>query len=356
MCLLTGVGRDIQCVKTWSNKNMITIDGSAGEGGGQVLRTALGLSLVTGRSFQIKNIRGKRKKPGLLRQHLTAVFAAREIGQAEVNGAEIKSSTLCFRPGPIRPGNYHFSIGTAGSCILVFQAIMPALLMANGSSKIILEGGTHNPFAPSFDYLQKTFFPLLQEMGADVAAEINRPGFYPAGGGRITLTVNPANHLSPLYLERFSNVSFKAQAICAEIPDHVGLRELKIIQDKLGISEEATELIRYKGYGPGNVVSISAQSDQLTEIFTGYGEKNLRAEKVAGKTVAQVRDYIETGAAVGPYLADQLLIPLILAGKGHFLTCRPTEHSLTNIEVIKQFYDREITVSKLEEKIWRIEV
>jgi RNA 3'-terminal phosphate cyclase (ATP) len=226
--------------------------------------------------------------------------------------------------------------------------------MANGSSKIILEGGTHNPFAPSFDYLQKTFFPLLQEMGADVVAELDRPGFYPAGGGKITITVNPSNCLSALHLERYSKMRFKAQAICAEIPDHVGLRELKVIQDKLRISEDAVELIRYQKYGPGNVVSIFAQSDQLTEIFTGFGQKNLRAEKVAGKTVAQVRNYVEAGVAVGPNLADQLLIPLILAGKGQYLTCKPTEHTLTNIKVIKQFYDKEINVSHLRDKVWQI--
>ncbi|MFH0785030.1 MAG: RNA 3'-terminal phosphate cyclase [Pseudomonadota bacterium] len=335
---------------------MIVIDGAAGEGGGQVLRTALGLSLVTGRSFQINNIRGKRKKPGLLRQHLTAVFAAAEIGLAEVRGAEIKSNNLYFKPSCLRPGNYHFSIGTAGSCALVFQAVMPALLVANGPSKITLEGGTHNPFAPSFDYLQQTLFPLLRKMGVNIVAELDRPGFYPAGGGKLTVSVIPSSHISPLYLDEYSKINFKAQAICAELPDHIGLRELKIIQEKLKISEDATELIRYKHYGPGNVVSIFVQSEQLTEIFTGFGEKNLRAERVASATVAQVRKYIEAGVAVGPYLADQLLLPLILAGKGRYLTCRPTEHTLTNIKVIKQFYDKEITVAQLKEKVWQIEV
>ncbi len=335
---------------------MIFIDGSAGEGGGQVLRTALGLSLVTGRSFQIKKIRGKRKKPGLLRQHLTAVLAAGEIGQAEVSGAEIKSNNLCFNPGSIKAGNFHFSIGTAGSCILVFQAIMPALLVANGPSTIILEGGTHNPFAPSFDYLQTTIFPLLQEMGVDIEAKLDRPGFYPAGGGKIKISIKPAGHLSPLYLERYSNIIFKAQAICAELPDHVGVRELKTIQDKLNIPEAQTELIRHHEYGPGNVVSIFAQSDQLTEVFTGFGQKNIRAERVAGKTVAQVRNYLDAGVAVGPHLADQLLIPLVMAGKGQFLTCRPTEHTLTNIKVIQLFMDKEITVVQLGEKVWQITV
>ncbi len=335
---------------------MITIDGAAGEGGGQVLRTALGLSLVTGRSFQINNIRGKRKRPGLLRQHLTAVLAAQEIGQAEVSGAEIKSDKLCFRPGAIKAGNYHFAIGTAGSCTLVFQAIMPALLMAKGCSKITLEGGTHNPFAPSFDYLQETFFPLLQKMGVKLNAELERPGFYPAGGGKIHISIEPTDHLTPLKLEKFSNIRFKAKAICAELPGHIGLRELKTIQSKLNISEEETELIQLHKYGPGNVVSIYAHSDQLTELFVGFGQKNIRAERVAGRIVGQVRNYLEAGVAVGPHLADQLLIPLILAGEGQFLTCKPTEHTLTNIKVIKEFFDQEIAVSQLGGKVWQITV
>ncbi len=206
---------------------MITIDGSAGEGGGQVLRTALGLSLVTGKSFQINNIRGKRKKPGLLRQHLTSVLAASEIGQAEVSGAEIKSVSLCFRPGSIKAGDYHFAIGTAGSCILVFQAILPALLKVKGASTIVLEGGTHNPFAPTFDYLREAVFPLLRKMGVDVEAKLDRPGFYPAGGGKIKVSVKSSGHLTPLFLERYSNISLRAEAICAELPDHIGERELE---------------------------------------------------------------------------------------------------------------------------------
>ncbi len=335
---------------------MITIDGSAGEGGGQVLRTALGLSLVTGRSFQINNIRGKRKKPGLLRQHLTAVLAAGQIGQAEVDGAEIKSTSLRFNPGTIRPGKYKFSIGTAGSCILVFQAILPPLLMADGPSQIILEGGTHNPFAPSFDYLQATLFPLLRKMGVDVEAELERPGFYPAGGGKIKISVRPPRHLVSLCLGKYSTINYKAQAICAELPGHVGLRELQTVQDKLKLGEDASELIQYKEYGPGNVLSIFAESDLLTEVFTGFGQKNIRAERVATKTVEQVRKYVKAGVAVGPYLADQLLVPLILAGGGHYLTCKPTEHTLTNIQVIKQFYEKEIVVSHLSERVWKIEI
>ncbi|WP_028584811.1 RNA 3'-terminal phosphate cyclase [Desulfogranum mediterraneum] len=335
---------------------MIRIDGSAGEGGGQVLRTALGLSLVTGRAFQITRIRGQRRKPGLLGQHLTAVLAAQEIGQAEVSGAALRSGSLSFRPKSVRGGNYHFSIGTAGSCTLVFQAVMPALIRASGASTIILEGGTHNPFAPTFDYLKGAFLPLLEKLGLKAAAELERPGFYPAGGGRIRITIEPSVRLAPLQLGRCSNLRLRARAICAGLPGQIGRRELKVIQEQLPVSEQDSELLHYPRYGPGNVVAVYAQSDQLTEIFTGFGEKRVRAETVAAGVVAEVQQYLDAGVAVGPHLADQLLIPLALAGAGQLLTCRPTGHTLTNIRVIRQFLEKEIKLDQLDEQVWQIKV
>jgi RNA 3'-terminal phosphate cyclase (ATP) len=163
---------------------MITIDGSYGEGGGQILRTSLALSLVTGKPFSINNIRAGRKKPGLMRQHLTAVNAAAEIGSAAIKGNRIGSQEFTFEPEMIKPGNFHFAIGSAGSCTLVFQTILPALIIAGGPSEIILEGGTHNPFAPPFDFLAKAFLPVINRMGPKVDAVLEKPGFYPAGGGR----------------------------------------------------------------------------------------------------------------------------------------------------------------------------
>ena len=318
---------------------MIIIDGSAGEGGGQVLRTALGLSLVTGRPFQITNIRGNRQKPGLMRQHLTAVRAAAEVGKAQVDGAEIRSSRLSFAPGSITPGAYRFSIGTAGSCTLVFQAILPALLIADGPSEVILEGGTHNPMAPPFDFLDNTFLPLLNQMGAEVVAVLERPGFYPAGGGRLRIKIRPAKKLQPLELTDISNIRVSARAISAELPSHIGRRELSVVQEKMNIDADRTEQVQLDTCGPGNTLSIFVHSDQLTETFTGFAEKRISAEKVALRAVKQAKKYITSGAPVGMYLADQLLIPLAMAGAGRYRTCMPTRHTLTNIEVIQQFLD-----------------
>jgi RNA 3'-terminal phosphate cyclase (ATP) len=339
--------------KIW-RRGMIEIDGSAGEGGGQILRTALGLSLVTGQAFRITKIRARRKKPGLMRQHLTAVCAAAEIGGAAVHGAEIGSRDLVFTPAAIRPGSYHFSIGTAGSCTLVFQCILPALLVAGGPSELVLEGGTHNPMAPPFDFLERTFLPLLHQMGAKVLATLDRPGFYPAGGGRMKITVEPAATLLPLELLSLADISFSVRAVCAQLPSHIGRRELGVVQDKLHTPDEKSEEVQLDQYGPGNVLSIFVRSDRLTETFTGFGQKNVSAEKVAMGTIQQVRNYIQAESPVGPHLADQLLIPMALAGSGCMRTGRPTNHTLSNIEVIRRFLDVDFQLSRVSDVAWEI--
>lgn len=333
---------------------MIKIDGSAGEGGGQVLRTALGLSLVTGKPFHIENIRGKRKKPGLMRQHLTAVKAAMEIGMAEAKGAAIASQELIFTPQTVQPGTYHFAIGSAGSCTLVLQAVLPALLLADGPSELVLEGGTHNPMAPPFDFLEKTFLPLLRKMGPGIDVELIRPGFFPAGGGKIRVKVKPARTLTPFDLVERGDVSLEATAVCAELPGHIAVRELEVCRRKLDIGEDKTIISQLDQHGPGNVVTIFAHSEHVTETFTGFGQLNVSAERVANRTVGQVRKYLESEVPVGHHLADQLLIPLALAGKGRFRTSQPSQHTLTNIEVVQRFLGEKIEVEQLGNKAWEI--
>src|SRR5512136_2571133 len=179
---------------------MITIDGSQGEGGGQILRTSLALSLVTGQPFRMERIRAKRQKPGLLKQHLTAVEAAKTVGCAEVTGAALGSQTLEFKPGPVTPGNYRFAVGTAGSATLVLQTVLPPLLVASGPSTLTLEGGTHNPFAPPFDFLARCFAPVVERMGPRIELKLHRPGFFPAGGGQFEAQITPVNRLKPIDL------------------------------------------------------------------------------------------------------------------------------------------------------------
>jgi RNA 3'-terminal phosphate cyclase (ATP) len=214
--------------------SLITIDGSMGEGGGQVLRTSLALSLVTGKPFRIERIRAGREKPGLLRQHLTAVNAAAAVGGADVDGAALGSRELGFRPGAVRPGEHRFAVGTAGSATLVLQAVLPALLGARGSSSLVLEGGTHNPFAPPFDFLAKAFLPLLARMGAKVEARLERPGFYPAGGGRFHVAIEPVERLQRLDLPSRGEPKRRlARAMVSNLHRNIADRELKAVKDLL---------------------------------------------------------------------------------------------------------------------------
>ncbi len=336
---------------------MITIDGSFGEGGGQILRTSLALSLVTGKPFSIHNIRAGRKKPGLMRQHLTAVNAAVEIGRAAVQGNRIGSRAFTFKPDMIKPGNYHFAIGSAGSCTLVFQTILPALLIADKPSEILLEGGTHNPFAPPFDFLKKTFLPVVHRMGPRVNAVLEKPGFYPAGGGRFKVSINPADLKRLDLLERGNIIHESACAYVANLPVNIANRELNVLHEKLDWDRKMLNAVEVENaQGPGNILIVEVESDNITEVFTGFGEKRIPAEKVAKRAVRLVREYLAFDMPVGRYLADQLLIPMALAGGGKFRTFSPTRHTTTNVEIIKKFLDVEITVNEYDQNQWEIEI
>ena len=336
---------------------MVTIDGSYGEGGGQILRTSLALSLVTGKPFSIHNIRAGRKKPGLMRQHLTAVNAAAEIGLAAIEGNRIGSQAFTFEPEMIKPGNYHFAIGSAGSCTLVFQTLLPALLMAGEPSQIILEGGTHNPFAPPFDFLEKAFLPVINRMGPQVDAVLEKPGFYPAGGGRFKVSIRPAGLNRIDLLERGNIIHKTARASVANLPVKIANRELKVIREKLEWGRELLKAVNVENsQGPGNILTVEIESDNITEVFTGFGEKGISAEKVAKRAVKSVQEYLAFDVPVGRYLADQLLIPMALAGGGKFRTLSPTKHTTTNAEIIKKFIDVEIAMNEYDQNQWEIEI
>jgi RNA 3'-terminal phosphate cyclase (ATP) len=337
---------------------MLHLDGSAGEGGGQILRTALGLSLVTGTPFTIDRIRAGREKPGLLRQHLTAVRAAQEVGKAEVSGAAIGSRVLTFRPGVVNPGAYSFSVGTAGSATLVLQTVLPALLLAKAPSTILLEGGTHNAWAPPFDFLEKAFLPILSRMGAKVSLKLERRGFYPAGGGRFTSSIEPGSRLEALdLLERGKVRATRATAMVASLPSSIAQRELRVLERALSLDRTRLKSVEDRdSAGPGNVVQVEIESDHVTELFTGFGEKRVSAEAVAERLAKEVREYLESGAPVGEYLADQLLIPLALAGGGSFVTTPLSPHSTTNIDVIEKFLPRKFQVDRSTETRHRVTV
>jgi RNA 3'-terminal phosphate cyclase (ATP) len=336
----------------------IEIDGSFGEGGGQILRSALAMSLVTRRPFRITKIRAGRKKPGLLHQHLTSVKAATAISQAEVKGDSLGSQELYFAPKTVNPGQYHLAVGTAGSCTLVLQTVLPALLTAGGQSRLHLEGGTHNPFAPPFDFLAKAFLPIVNRMGPKVTADLRRPGFYPAGGGEIEVSIEPAATLSGIdLLERGQTKKQLARAMVAQLPRSIGERELKVVQDRLAWDRSRFQVEQVKdSRGPGNALIIEIESENITEVYTGFGQRGVPAEEVADKTVREVQEYLAAGVPVGKHLADQLLIPMALANGSKFRTLPLTDHTTTNIQVLKQFLNVEIQVLELADNIREIHV
>jgi RNA 3'-terminal phosphate cyclase (ATP) len=337
-------------------KEDLIIDGSMGEGGGQVLRTSLALSLVTSRPFHIKKIRAGRRKPGLLHQHLTAVNAAVEIGGAEVQGAAIGSTELYYNPAKVRPGDYTFSVGTAGSTTLVLQSVLPALITADRPSKLVIEGGTHNPYAPPFDFLEKSFLPCLRRMGPRCSCILDRPGYYPAGGGRLTITIDPADRLEPVEInERGKAVHHNAYAVICQLSPQIGKRELGVLKKMLNWEDNYLRLVEmHKSKGPGNVLVTELVFENITEVFTGFGERGVSAEKVAKGVVKEIKEYLCAGVPVGKYLADQLLLPLAMSGSGSFRTLPPTKHTLTNIDVIRKFLNIDIRCEEIDKKIWQI--
>jgi RNA 3'-terminal phosphate cyclase (ATP) len=338
--------------------SMIAIDGSTGEGGGQVLRTALAMSLATGRPFRVENIRAGRSKPGLLRQHLTAVQAAAAIGDARVEGDTLGSRTLTFEPRTVRGGDYHFSVGSAGSATLVLQTVLPPLLLARERSTLTLEGGTHNPWAPPFDFLQRVFLPAVNRLGPHVEAELVRPGFYPAGGGRFTATIQPTSRLARLdLLTRGDIVARRVRALVANLPARIAEREVSTAARLLNWSDECGRVeVVADSPGPGNVVFVEVESEHATEICTGFGEIGKAAEAVADGPAKDVRRYLAAGVPVGGHLADQLLPILALGEGGAFRTLTLSSHVKTNIDVIKQFVDVRIDVTAEARDAVRIDV
>ncbi|GLR14615.1 RNA 3'-terminal phosphate cyclase [Chitinimonas prasina] len=315
----------------------IELDGAEGEGGGQVLRTALTLSMITGIPFRMERIRAKRSKPGLLRQHLTAVQAAKAISGASVVGDVVGSAELSFAPGAIRGGDYRFAIGTAGSCTLVLQTVLPALWFADGASTVAVSGGTHNRAAPPADFLTEVWQPLLARMGAQQALALQRHGFYPAGGGEMTASVTPIAKLQPISLiERGALQGMLAEARVAGVPGQVARREVERVSGQIAYVDGRVRELPAKE-GPGNVLLLTVRHDNLTELFSGFGEKGVSAEAVADQAAREARHYLQSTAAVGEYLADQLLLPMALAGGGSFTAVTASSHLLTNMAVIEKF-------------------
>lgn len=336
---------------------MIEIDGSQGEGGGQIVRSSLALSAVTGRPIKLTKIRAGRSKPGLLRQHLTALQAAVEICQGKAHGAQIGSTSVTFEPGTIRSGDFEFQVGTAGSTSLVAQTVLPALMSATGPSTLTLDGGTHNPWAPPFDFLQRAFLPQLAKMGPQVSGELDSYGFYPAGGGRVRFTIIPSQKLKSLTLEQPAQKWIPTvTAVVSNIPSSIGKRECDVVRRKSNWPGDCFHVHEVqKPRGPGNVVMIALDSGNVTEVFTGFGKVGTKAEQIGRAVLKEARRYLAANAPVGEYLADQLLLPMgLAAAQGQVSTFRTVPlsmHSKTQIDVLQMFLDIEISIEDQGEAI-----
>ena len=328
---------------------MIIIDGSEGEGGGQIVRNACALSLVTGQAFRITNVRGKRSKPGLMRQHVTAVEAACAVGSASCDGLNVGLSAIEFRPGRVVPGDYRFAVGTAGSTGLVLQTVLMPLLLADAPSRLVLEGGTHNMLAPPFEFIAKCFLPVINRMGPQVETRLVRHGFYPRGGGRIEVDITPAPLQSVDATARGALLHRSATALFAALPFGVANREIATAKALLGWPDAECAVRQLpEEQGPGNILLLEAAFEHATEIVSGFGKLGVSAEQVAKTAAARMTGYLDSEAFAGPYLADQLLLPFTLAGGGSFTTVKPSQHSRTAADIIEKFTGRQCQFEQLK--------
>ncbi len=359
-------------------EGVVEIDGARGEGGGQILRTSLALSMITGRPLRMRQIRAGRAKPGLRRQHLACVQAAARLSSAHVTGDRVGSQELEFEPGPIagrpRAGpeerqsedrasgeiDLVIDIGTAGSTSLVVQTILVPAIAAGVALTARVIGGTHNPLAPPFDFLDRVFVPHLRAMGAGVTITLDRYGFAVGGGapgrqdwhddptphrGQLTISVEAGGALRPIELSAAGTITARrATAILARLPTHVGERELGVVRERLRFAKEDCRILELPGGGPANVLLLEIEREGGRELVSQFGEKGLRAEKVADRACDELDAFLRADVPVGEHLADQLLLPLAVAGGGRFRCAPLSSHAVTNIETIRRFLDLPIRV------------
>lgn len=328
---------------------MIQIDGSVGEGGGQVFRSSLALSLATGEPFTMHSIRAGRKRPGLMRQHLACALAAQAVSAAEMKGATVGSTGLVFRPGKVQGGDYHFAVGSAGSCLLVLQTVLMPLLQADTPSTLVLEGGTHNAMSPPFESVAGALVPLLERMGARIDLSLERHGFYPAGGGRMSVRLTPPRAFSRLeLLHRGAVLSRTARALVANLPMHIAERELNVFSGRIKWDREPGDVVCISNAdGPGNVLMAKIVSENSSELITAFGERGLSAEKVGAQVAREVERFVAGDVPVGEHLADQLLLPMALAKGGAFRTLKPSLHTTTQMDVIRIFLGATISAAEV---------
>jgi len=351
--------------------DLVLLDGSHGEGGGQIVRTALSLSALTGRPLRVEKVRLARSKPGLRPQHLAALRAMARICDARLTGDQVGSRCFTFEPGALpKAGDYFFDIpqmagaASAGSVTLLFQALFPPLALARGASTLRLGGGTHVRWSPPFHYLAEVYLPLVEQMGFRVRLEMEQWGWYPRGGGQMVAQIeglgSETGALSPLRLiERGRLEKVWGISAASNLPDHIPQRQRERAQRRLRARhlKADIDLAKAPSPGPGTFLFLVAQYQHLAAGFSGYGRIRYPAEKVADDAVRAFEEHLSSKAALDPHLADQVLLPLALVpGASTYTTSRITRHLLTNCWVIGQFIEREMAIEGEEGSAGRVEI
>jgi RNA 3'-terminal phosphate cyclase (ATP) len=321
---------------------LLAIDGSYGEGGGQILRTALALSMVTGQGFEIVHIRAQRPRPGLRPQHLAAVRAAAFACGARVGGAFDGSPDLRFEPGALAGGDFRFEIATAGAASLVLQTILTPLARAAEPSRIVVTGGTHVPASPSFHYLARHWSPVVSRLGFRFGLELERAGFYPPGGGEVRAQVQPSVTLSEPFVleERGELVAVRGISGAARLKGNVAERQKAAAAERLWEQrrlESSWEVLEVKAESPGSFLMVEAEFTSGRAAFAFLGQRGLRSEILGDRAARTLLRFLEGEGAVDPHLADQLAVPMALAGGGRVTTSEVTNHLQTVAAVLSQF-------------------
>ncbi len=329
---------------------MVWIDGSQGEGGGQIVRSALTMAIVTGRPIRIDNIRAGRERPGLRPQHLMGAEAAAAICGGRLEGARPGSQSLVFHPGKVRAGDYRFDIGTAGATTLVLQTILLPLLLADAPSHVTLSGGTHVPWSPSFHYLERQWIPWIRQMGAKVHLKMQQPGFYPRGGGVLEAFISPPPRLEPLHLtERGALLEIRLLSLAADLPRSIADRQSGAAEAALACCKAPVriETLCLPSLCKGTMLLVEGVFESAHCSYFSLGERGKPAERVGAEAAEAFLRFLDSGAVVDEHGADQLILPLALArGDSVFRTCAVTAHLETNIRVLHHFHPDSVRVQR----------
>ena len=322
---------------------MHEIDGAYGEGGGQLLRTSVALAAITGRSVHLRNIRARRVNPGLAPQHLAAVKAVASLCGAEVDGLELHSREIWFRPGPLRGGQFDFPVDTAGSITLVLQAVLPVAVMCPERTSMRITGGTDVRAAPPLDYFRHVLLPLISGMGVGAKIDILRRGYYPRGGGEVIVEVKASSSLQPLVLDtRGILAGIQVFAHVANLPDHISQRMANSALAELTsfspLMVECELLGADRAIGPGGAVVLVGQTEHTRLGASAVAQRGMRAEELGAAAGGFLRQEIISGATLDVHATDQVLIYLALAGgASRFLTRSFSSHGLTTAWLLEQF-------------------